>query len=151
MSSPGARPSDINRDNSIFGRDRRRVARHKVHTPAYASLMGSSQSAALELCEVLNISEQGMCIQVSVPLKPNRLLPLVLDLSETRTRIHTTGHVVWSDAYGKTGIRFPDMPEASRRQLEQWLAANDVVGAASAYSGAVSRPDNRATSARPSS
>src|SRR5262249_7319531 len=32
-----------------------------------------------------------------------------------------------------------------------WLAANDVVGAASAYSGAVSRPDNRATSARPSS
>src|SRR5215470_2566796 len=150
MSSPGARPSDINRDNSIFGRDRRRVARHKVHTPAYASLMGSSQGAALELCEVLNISEQGMCIQVSVPLKPNRLLPLVLDLSETKTRIHTTGHVVWSDVSGKTGIRFPEMPEGSRLQLEQWLAANAVAGAASAYSAAVSHPEIRET-ARPSS
>jgi len=83
MERPGARPADINRENSIFGRDRRRVARHKVHTPAYASLMGSSQNAALELCEVLNISENGMCIQLSVPMKPNRLLPLVLDLSET--------------------------------------------------------------------
>lgn len=151
MSSPGARPSDINRDNSIFGRDRRRVARHKVHTPAYASLMGSSQSAALELCEVLNISEQGMCIQVSVALKPNRLLPLVIDLSETKTRIHTTGHVVWSDASGKTGIRFPDMPEGSRMQLEQWLAANAVAGAASAYSAAVSHSDNRSTPSRPPS
>src|SRR6266699_264101 len=129
MERPGARPSDINRENSIFGRDRRRVARQQVHTPAYASLMGSSQNAALELCEVLNISEQGMCIQVSVPLKPNRLLPLVLDLSETRTRIHTTGHVVWSDAAGRTGIRFPEMPEASGLQLQQWLATNAVAGA----------------------
>jgi putative methionine-R-sulfoxide reductase with GAF domain len=98
--------------------------------------MGSSQSAALELCEVLNISEQGMCIQLSVPMKPNRLLPLVLDLSETSTRIHTTGHVVWSDSSGKTGIRFPEMPEASRTQLQQWLAANAVAGASAAnYSG----------------
>jgi putative methionine-R-sulfoxide reductase with GAF domain len=129
MELRGARPSDINRENSIFGRDRRRVARHKVYTPAYASLMGSSHSAALELCEVLNISENGMCIQASAPMKPNRLLPLVLDLSETQTRIHTTGHVVWSDSSGKTGIRFPEMPEASRLQLQQWLVANDVASA----------------------
>src|SRR5262245_4166236 len=128
MESRGVRPSDINRDNSIFGRDRRRVARHKFHTPAYASLMSSSHNAALELCEVLNISENGMCIQASSPMRPNRLLPLVLDLSETQTRIHTTGHVVWSDSSGKTGIRFPEMPEASRMQLQQWLAANDVAG-----------------------
>jgi hypothetical protein len=149
MSSPGARPSDISRDNSIFGRDRRRVPRHQVHTPAYASLMGSSQGAALELCEVLNISEQGMCIQLSMPLKPNRLLPLVLDLSETKTRIHTTGHVVWSDAAGKTGIRFPDMPEGSRVQLEQWLEANAVAGAASTYSAPVSHSDVHGTATRP--
>src|SRR5690349_3769509 len=97
MERPGARPAEINPDNSIFGRDRRRAVRHKVHTPAYASLSGSSQSAVLELCEILNIGEQGMCIQASAPMKVNRLLPLVLDLSETRARIYTTGYVVWSD------------------------------------------------------
>ena len=150
MQSPGARPPDINRENSIFGRDRRRVARHKVHTPAYASLMGSSQNAALELCEVLNISENGMCIQLSVPMKPNRLLPLVLDLSETQARIHTTGHVVWSDSSGKTGIRFPEMPEASRVQLQDWLAANAVAGAAAAsYSSPISHSSPQTSAARP--
>lgn len=152
MERPGARPADINRENSIFGRDRRRVARHPVHTPAYASLMGSSQSAALELCEVLNISENGMCIQLSAPMKPNRLLPLVLDLSETQTRIHTTGHVVWSDASGRTGIRFPEMPEGSRAQLQQWLAANAVAGAGTAtYSAPSSGANPQAAAVRPSS
>lgn len=152
MERPGARPADINRENSIFGRDRRRVARHPVHTPAYASLMGSSQSAALELCEVLNISENGMCIQLSAPMKPNRLLPLVLDLSETQTRIHTTGHVVWSDSSGRTGIRFPEMPESSRAQLQQWLAANAVAGAGTAtYSAPSSGANPQGAAVRPSS
>jgi putative methionine-R-sulfoxide reductase with GAF domain len=150
MERPGARPADINRENSIFGRDRRRVGRHPVHTPAYASLMGSSQSAALELCEVLNISENGMCIQLSAPMKPNRLLPLVLDLSETQTRIHTTGHVVWSDSSGKTGVRFPEMPEASRVQLQQWLAVNASAGAAT-YSAPTSGANPQAAAVRPSS
>ena len=82
----------------------------------------------LELCEILNISEAGMCIQASGPMKVNRLLPLVLDLSETGERIHTTGHVVWSDPDGKTGIRFPEMPENSREQLQNWLSANAAAG-----------------------
>src|SRR5260370_35221951 len=76
-----------------------------------------------------------MCIQASSPMKVNRLLPLCLDLSETGTRIHTTGHVVWSDQSGKTGIRFPEIPEASRAQLQQWLATNAAVGAAAKAAG----------------
>src|SRR5947208_14999398 len=107
MQSPGARPPDINRENSIFGRDRRRVARHKVHTPAYASLMGSSQNAPLALCEVLNISENGMCIQLSVPMKPNRLLPLVLDLSETQARTLPPAAPVGSAPAATTGTARP--------------------------------------------
>jgi hypothetical protein len=120
----GASPADVGADNSIFGRDRRRVRRHRVHTPAYASLTGSAQGSVLELSEILDISESGMCIQSSSPMKVNRLLPLCLDLSETGARIHVVGHVVWSDPSGRTGIRFPDMSDASRRQLVEWLEAN---------------------------
>ncbi len=120
----GASPADVGADNSIFGRDRRRARRHRVHTPAYASLTGSAQGAVLELSEILDISESGMCIQSSSPMKVNRLLPLCLDLSETGARIHVVGHVVWSDPSGRTGIRFPDMSDASRRQLVDWLEAN---------------------------
>jgi hypothetical protein len=125
----GPSPADVGADNSIFGRDRRRARRHRVHTPAYASLTGSAQGAVLELSEILDISESGMCIQSSSPMKVNRLLPLCLDLSETCARIHVVGHVVWSDPSGRTGIRFPDMSDASRRQLVEWLEANSRVEA----------------------
>jgi GAF domain-containing protein len=119
----GASPTDVGGE-SIFGRDRRRTRRHRVHTPAYASLTGSAQGGALELSEILDISETGMCIQSASPMKVNRLLPLCLDLSETGARIHVIGHVVWSDPSGRTGIRFPEMSDASRKQLLEWLEAN---------------------------
>lgn len=120
----GARPPDLSPENSIFGRDRRRASRHRAHTPAYANLSGSQQGAVLDLCQVLNINEDGMCIQASAQMKTNRLLPLCLELSETGTRIHVVGHVVWSEASGKTGIRFPEISEACRQQLNEWLEAN---------------------------
>ena len=126
----GVRPPDRSQENSIFGRDRRRVQRQRAHTPAYANLSGSAQGAVLDLCEVLNISESGMCIQASAPMKTNRLLPLCLELSETGARIHLVGHVVWSEASGRTGIRFPEMSEACRSQLEEWLGKNSEAEAA---------------------
>jgi putative methionine-R-sulfoxide reductase with GAF domain len=125
----GARPPDLNPDSSIFGRDRRRVDRHRAHTPAYANLSGSSQGAVLDLCEVLNISESGMCIQAASQMKTNWLLPLCLELSQTGARIHIVGHVVWSEASGKTGIRFPEMSDVCRNQLREWIEANDQAGA----------------------
>lgn len=120
----GARPPDLSQESSIFGRDRRRVQRHRAHIPAYANLSGSAQGAVLDLCEILNISESGMCIQVASQMKTNRLLPLSLDLSETGARLHIVGHVVWSEASGKTGIRFPEMSEGNLAQLRQWLNLN---------------------------
>jgi putative methionine-R-sulfoxide reductase with GAF domain len=110
----------------MYGRERRRAVRNAVHTPAYASLNGSAQAVSLELCEILNISESGTCIQAPGPLKVNRLLPLALDLSETGDRIHTTGHVVWSEGTGRAGIRFPELPEISLQQLRRWLLVNEA-------------------------
>jgi putative methionine-R-sulfoxide reductase with GAF domain len=126
----GARPVDIAPKNAIYGRERRRAVRNVVNTPAYATLNGSSQTVALELCEILNISESGTCIQAPGPMKVNRLLPLALDLSETGDRIHTTGHVVWSEGSGRSGIRFPELSEPSLLQLRKWLAANNAAGVA---------------------
>jgi putative methionine-R-sulfoxide reductase with GAF domain len=128
LARSGARPVDIAPKNAVYGRDRRRAVRNAVNTPAYATLNGSSQTVALELCEILNISESGTCIQAPGPMKVNRLLPLALDLSETGDRIHTTGHVVWSEGSGRSGIRFPELPEPSLLQLRRWLAANSAAG-----------------------
>jgi GAF domain-containing protein len=119
--------------NNLFKpmpRGRRRAVRQKVHTPAYASLNGGSDDMVLDLSEILDISESGVAIQTSSSWEISRILNLCLDLSETKTYLHTTGHVVWADRAGRIGVRFPELPDPSRRKLQEWLFLNAMVGAA---------------------
>jgi len=110
--------------------NRRRRVRHRVHTPAYASLNGTSSGQVLDLSEIVDISEQGMAIQASSPLEVKRMVSLFLDLSETRTSLHTTGEVIWSNRSGRAGIQFPQMPDVSLRRLKEWLFVNAIVACA---------------------
>jgi len=135
MDRPAASPADRTPESPNISRERRRARRHKVFTPAYANLSGSTQGAVLELNEILNISESGMCIQASQPMKVNRLLPLGIDLSATGVQIRTVGHVVWSEPSGRTGIRFPEMAESSLVQLKEWLAVNAKAGSEASRAG----------------
>jgi GAF domain-containing protein len=108
----------------------RRSIRHKVHTPAYASLQQVSTETVLDLCEILDISERGALLQTPVGWQLGTALDLLLDFSETQTKVHTKGEVVWSDAGGRVGVRFPELTEDARRQLQEWLFLNVMVAAA---------------------
>ena len=108
-------------------RNRRRRVRQKVHSPAYASLNGSSSGQMLDLSEIVDISEGGMAIQTSSPLQVQRSVNLCLDLTATSACIRTTGEVVWANRSGRAGIRFPQMPDDSLRQLKEWLFLNVMV------------------------
>jgi putative methionine-R-sulfoxide reductase with GAF domain len=83
-----------------------------------------------DLSEIVDISEDGMAIQTSAALEANRTLDLCLDLSETKTYIRTHAQVVWSNRLGRTGLRFPDMPDTSLHELRQWLFFNALVACA---------------------
>jgi GAF domain/PilZ domain/Sel1 repeat len=106
--------------------ERRQCVRQKIHIPAYANLGGSTSGMVLDLSEILDISERGMCIQTASPLPRNLTLPMVLDLAETKAYLHTMGTVVWTDPAGRAGISFPEMPGESRQQLKEWLFANAI-------------------------
>lgn len=106
--------------------DRRRTLRHKIHSPAYASFGGIGGGMVLDLSEITDLSEDGMCIQSNVPLEVDRTLNLVLDLAETKTYLNLTGHVVWSDQTGRSGIRFDRPSEIASRQLKTWLFFNTL-------------------------
>jgi len=127
METLGSNPVEAVRELPPPLRTRRRRVRQKVHTPAYASLNGSLSGQVLDLSEIVDISEEGMAIQTSSPLEVQRSVNLCLDLTATRTCIHTTGEVVWSDRSGRVGIRFPQMPDDSLRQLKEWLFVNVMV------------------------
>lgn len=107
--------------------ERRRRIRHKPHTPAYASFNYPSSGIVLDLSELLDLNEEGFAVQTSHPLEANRPVSMCLELPETKSYIHGTGHVVWSDARGRAGVRFAGLPENSRRQLKQWLFINLLV------------------------
>jgi putative methionine-R-sulfoxide reductase with GAF domain len=127
METLGSNPVEAGRELPPSLRTRRRRVRQKVHTPAYASLNGSSSGQILDLSEIVDISEEGMAIQTSSPLQVQRSVNLYLDLTATRTCIHTTGEVVWSDRSGRVGIRFPQLADDSLRQLKEWLFVNVMV------------------------
>ncbi len=110
--------------------ERRECVRQKVHIPAYANLSGKSGGTNLNLSEILDISEKGICIQTASPLARNFSLPVVLDLAETQAYILTMGTVAWSDRSGRAGISFAEMPRETRHQLKEWLFANIIAACA---------------------
>jgi GAF domain/PilZ domain/Sel1 repeat len=126
MLSPGSEPAESGRNPYPAINNRRRRVRQKVHLPAYASVDGISAGMVLDLNEIVDISEDGVCIQASSPLRPESTLTISLDLMEIKAFVSTTGKVIWSDQRGRHGIEFPEIAEKSRQQLKQWLLANAV-------------------------
>jgi hypothetical protein len=110
--------------------NRRRRVRHKIQTPAYASFTGESQSAMLDLHEIVDISEDGVAIQCHSPLDLDRRVNLCLDLADSEEHIYTTGQVVWSNSSGRAGLRFAELPADSISQLRRWLFVNVMAGVA---------------------
>jgi len=124
MNSPTqGSPLSMLREAPKFG-PRRRSVRHRVHSPAYASFDDTAGGMVLDLTEIIDLSEAGMLIKAAAPLVPDRSLNFVLDLSETKTYINASGHVVWSDDAGRAGIQFSGMPDYARRRLKEWLFVN---------------------------
>lgn len=110
--------------------NRRRRVRHRIQTPAYAIFIGESKGAMLDLHEIVDISEDGMSIQCHTPLEPKSSLNLCLDLADCPQHIYTSGQVIWSNANGRAGFRFGDLPPDSLSRLREWLFVNVMAGVA---------------------
>jgi len=107
--------------------ERRRSVRQKLHSPVYVSFNGPRTGMVLDLSELLDLQEDGFAVQTSEPLEMNRAVTLCLDLPETKSYIHGSGQVIWSDKTGRGGIRFSALPEKSRHVLKEWLFANLLI------------------------
>src|ERR1700737_1714478 len=107
--------------------ERRRSVRQKLHTPVYASFNGPQTGMVVDLSELLDLHEDGFAVQTSERLKVTRAVTLCLDLPETKSFIHGSGQVIWSDDAGRGGIRFSGLSESSRQILKEWLFANLLI------------------------
>jgi hypothetical protein len=107
--------------------ERRRRVRQKLHSPVYASFNGSQTGMVVDLSELLDLHEDGFAVQTSERLEINRAVNLCLDLPETKSFIHGSGQVIWSDDSGRGGIRFSGLSESSRQILKEWLFTNLLI------------------------
>ena len=101
--------------------ERRRHLRHKVHSPAYASV-GAGVGGV-----VLDANDRGAAIESIARLIPQSLVDLRLDLLDTRGSAVTPARVAWCDEGGRAGLEFLNLTGESRRQLQQWLLLNALL------------------------
>jgi GAF domain-containing protein len=99
--------------------ERRSCLRHRVNGPVFASFDGVTGGM------ILDLSEQGLAMQTSVPLEAERRVQVRVGLQETDSYLETTGYIAWADALGRAGVRFSELPMEARQRLDEWLAVND--------------------------
>src|SRR2546429_4024118 len=108
--------------------ERRRSVRQRLHTPVYASFNGPQTGRVVDRSELLDLHEDVFAAKTSERLEVNRAVTLCLDLPETKSFIHGSGQVIWSDDAGRGDIRFSGLSDSSRQILKEWLFANLLIG-----------------------
>jgi DNA-binding response OmpR family regulator len=103
---------------ALMRRERRRVPRIPVCAPAgiaYANVEDARST-------MLDVSEEGAAIQSERKLPPSCKVYFQFTLPGQTKMVRLSGEIAWQDS---VGIRFVDVPQASRRVLKEWLLHND--------------------------
>ena len=106
----------------LIRRERRRAPRTAV-----GSTVNVAYPGAPELNAVLNdLSDGGTSLQIANRIPPACKVYFEFTLPGHQQLIRLSGEVAWQDASGRTGIRFLDVPQSSRRLMQAWLQQNNL-------------------------
>ncbi len=100
-------------------KDRRKKARHSVQTVVYL-LFGKAAIPTL----MVDLSEEGLCIQAAEPLPTIQHVPVHFLLPHSRRAIEGKAEVVWADDAGRAGMFFTQLARETERRLKAWLRKN---------------------------
>jgi PilZ domain-containing protein len=103
----------------IMLRERRRYFRHPVNRPITLRNGGAEQ-----LGRVTNLSEGGMAVRGSKPLKHAVGVEFEFELG-LGAELHGKGLVAWTSSDGMAGILFQTLHGMGRGHLEAWLTARE--------------------------
>ena len=127
--------------SGLLRRERRRTPRTPVRSAASVSYPG-----APDLDATLNdISDGGTSISTARRLPKSSKVYFEFALPGQQQLIRLSGEVAWQDASGRTGIRFLDVPQASRRLIQAWLQQKSSAPkeSASPKRPASTKPENK--------
>ena len=112
--------STLRAAQTVLHRDKRRKARAAVHTHASIDYAGVERAKAT----LVNLAEDGMGVNFGKKLPPTCKVYFQFQLPGQMANVRLSGQVVWQDWNGRAGIQFVDVPQGSRRVLQEWLKMN---------------------------
>jgi hypothetical protein len=71
-----------------------------------------------------DLSDGGTLLQTANRIPPACKVYFEFALPGQQQTVRLSGEVAWQDASGRTGIRFLDVPQSSRRLMQTWLQQN---------------------------
>jgi hypothetical protein len=105
----------------LMRRERRRAPRALVSAPVTVAYPGMPEMKAF----LTDLSDSGASIH-SVNLPRACKGYFEFELPGQHDLVRLSGEVAWQDATGRTGIRFLNVPIASRRLIQAWLQRNQA-------------------------
>ncbi len=107
---------------SLMRRERRRVPRTPIQSTANVAYPGAPELNAV----LTDLSDGGTSINSPQRLPASCKVYFEFALPGQKQLVRLSGEVAWQDASGRTGIRFLDVPQASRRMMQTWLQQNNA-------------------------
>ena len=104
----------------LMRRERRRGPRIPVNSPTKLEYAGTEDGKGT----LLDLSDGGTSLRSGNSLPPAGKVYFQFALPGQPQPVRVSGEVAWQDAAGRTGIRFVDVPQASRRAMHAWLLQN---------------------------
>lgn len=112
----------LNAARSLMRRERRRAPRSRVSSTATVSYPGAPDVKAT----LVDLSDGGTLITTRNVLPRAGKVYFEFALPGQEKLVRLSGEVAWQDSSGRSGIRFIDVPQASRRLIETWLQLRDA-------------------------
>jgi len=100
-------------------RERRRYFRCPVTIPA--TIRGEGTEGQVQ-CESVNISEGGMALTTSIPLRPGAQVGVQFTLPGRATELFAESEICWYDEKGRAGLQFLSLAPHQKSGLQDWLS-----------------------------
>jgi len=120
----------------LMRRERRRAPRARVSSTANVSYPGAPDLNAT----VTDISDGGTSITSRDRLPNACKVYFEFALPGQNQQVRLSGEVAWQDSSGRKGIRFLDVPQASRRLIQTWLQQSGAKAGSGAQRGIGNQP-----------
>jgi DNA-binding NarL/FixJ family response regulator len=112
--------SSLRAARGLMAREKRSKLRVSLHAPASITYANAENVAAT----LLDLSEDGLAIQSERRLPPRCKVYFQFNLPGEKSSVRLSGDVVWQDSSGRVGIRFVDVPQTSRRTMNEWIKSS---------------------------